>query len=116
MLKTLYFVDMFGQKLSFNINSEQEFKTILGGIMSIISASIFTTFFILFGLDFFYKTNPNIIFQNVVPNSYSLIPINEKDFILPWRIEDAERVPVNWEGLIYPEVYLFASRTNESGY
>jgi hypothetical protein len=49
--------------MKFCIKYKENFKTIFGVIISVLYCPSFLTFFLLFGLDFLNKNNPNIVSQ-----------------------------------------------------
>jgi len=84
VLKTF---DYMGPQINFNIRKVPTFKTFLGGIVSLATYIICIVFFIIFGKDLIFKTNPNVISELVTPHEFSKYIISNETF-LAWRIED----------------------------
>ncbi len=95
--------DIYGTKMQFSIFKRNRFKSVFGGIFSIITLIIIVIFTFFFGKDFFYKTNPIILFKEEHPDRYlPAITLNSSNLLIPWRISDLNDVPVNFENIVYP--------------
>jgi len=90
------FFDTFGPSVNFTIRSETNFKTVLGGFISIIVYSLYIFFFVLFGKDMIFKSNPNINLEIIIPDNQEKYHI-DKDFLFAWKIEDYYGSPLKEE-------------------
>ena len=80
-------IDFFGPQINFTIKRGNNFKTVLGGLVSFIVYCMYIFFFISFGKDMIFKLNPNVSFETLLPESQKNYTINNETFIA-WRIED----------------------------
>jgi len=90
--------DFLGPEMTFRINNHENFKTVFGGVFSLISYALFLCFFIIFGMDFFNKQNPKVVTQFITPlNEENTTFTFYKDFHLAFRIvsEDNKIIPIN---------------------
>lgn len=113
MSKYLKIIDIFGNSFSFTTFQQEKFKTSIGGFFSFICIIIAIVFSFLFGQDFFYRSNPKVRSQKVIPEMAEKINLSRDVLALPWRIEDDSGIPVNFEGLIYPKLFYFFYDYNE---
>lgn len=58
--RLLKIFDIYSQKYTMKINGQQRFKTLSGGIISLISIILLVLIFIKFGANFYLRINPNI--------------------------------------------------------
>jgi hypothetical protein len=106
-------IDIFGKTFEFSTFNQPKYKTNLGGIMTLISLVIMLAFSFVFGKNFFYRLNPVIISQTVVPEKYpESMRINKtNNLVIAFRIEDPDGLPVNFEGIMYPMItYYYYSK------
>jgi hypothetical protein len=102
-MKLLKTIDVLGTPFQFTTQKKRKFKTTFGGFISIISFGILITFTMIFGRNFFYRENPQVISKVATPETYPpLIKLTGENLVLPWRIEDVNGVTLNTDGLIYP--------------
>lgn len=59
-------IDFLGNPISFTINNQGIFKTILGGLLSMILYISYVYFFINFGMDFIFKLNPSVYYETKI--------------------------------------------------
>ena len=101
-------IDIFGTKFNFRMNDNENFKTPLGGVFTIMTISIIIVFAFFFGQDFYYGTNPTVYSTTVEPVKYDPpMQLNPNNFILAWRIENNDKALINTTGYIYPMMYHF---------
>ena len=106
--------DFYGSLFNFTINRERIFKTLLGGLISLITfCLIFYTSF-LFGKDFFYRTNPKVLIQQIMPDNHKRIKVNNKNLTIAWRIEDTLRNSVNFDGKLFPILTYYSYSYNNT--
>jgi len=82
-------LDFFGRQINFTINREEHFTTVCGGFISIIILCLYTAFFFFFGQEMFYKLNPHITTENLIPENQESYTITNETFIA-WRISSAD--------------------------
>jgi hypothetical protein len=113
MSKYFKSLDIFGNSFSFTTFQHDKYKTTVGGLLSLICIVIAIIFTFLFGQDFFYRTNPKVRSQKVIPQFAQKINLTRDVLALPWRIEDDSTKPVNFDGLIYPKLSYYIYNYNE---
>lgn len=96
-------LDFLGNTVNFKVQSEDTYKTKVGGLLTILIFLSWIFLFIFFGQNFFNKTNPTGYSQ--------LIPINENDkklnltefnFLLGYRINDVSGNKIPMEEYFHP--------------
>jgi hypothetical protein len=87
--------DFFGKNIFLNLKGQEKHKTIAGGIISIICFIFTLIIAIFFGNTFLSKINFTVRPEKITPDEYPPSRIvNSSNFLLPFRIEDLQRVPV----------------------
>ncbi len=82
-------IDFFGPDMKLRINQQENFKTVFGGIISILYYISFLIFFLQFGGDFFNKRNPKIVAQTLTDTSFNkTLRLNKNNFFFAFRIRD----------------------------
>ncbi len=104
MLKSLLnHIDMFGTIFNFSTFGKEKFKTNLGCILTIFCAITIGIFTYFFGSNFFYRENPFVIKQTVIPENYTeMIDFSNKNTFFAWRLTDAFGNNFNYTGIITP--------------
>ncbi len=101
-------IDIFGIIFNFSTLGKEKFKTILGSLMTIfcvVAISIFTFFF---GQNFYFRENPMVLTQTVLPENYSdLNPLTNENFFFAWRISDDYSATFNHTGKFYPYILYY---------
>jgi len=97
MVKSL---DFFGPSLNFTIQNTSNFKSVFGGLVSLIVYSLYFVFFLLFAKDMIYRQNPNVSWETLMENSKEHYKINNETF-MAWRIENFDAIPFNHTNLFY---------------
>jgi len=108
ILSYLKRIDSFGNKIEFSINNNSTFQTVSGGFLTILILYLYFFFFYFFGLDLFYKKNPNVYSQIKPINDKGSIPkiiLNSTEFIFGIRLEDIYANKIDMENYVYPVVY-----------
>jgi hypothetical protein len=96
-------MDIFGTQMKFSLYRRVKYTSLLGGFSSILAYITIIVFTFVFGKNFFYKTNPKILFKQERPDIYPPpIQINGENIVIPWRITDENDAPVNFTNIIYP--------------
>lgn len=89
--------DFLGPELKFRINNQENFKTVFGGLLSLIYLILLSIFFFIFGKDFFLRKNPKVITQYITPVSkYSSKAFSSKNFSMAFKLVKgrSETVPI----------------------
>ena len=63
-------IDLMGKQFSLNLKGEKQFKTALGGIITIFYLFIFLILFFLFGWNFYERKNPYFSFDAYQATDY----------------------------------------------
>lgn len=64
-------------------------------------------FSLLFGNDFFFRTNPQVLSYNEHPSENNKTILTNDSLVLPWTIVDLMGNEVKFEGLIYPMIHYW---------
>ena len=81
--------DFLGQPINLYHKNSDTLKTSFGGVMTILSFIIMGLVIFAFGQDFFNRTNPKVIFSTETLDEYELHQINNRNFSIAFRIENA---------------------------
>ena len=81
-------LDMFGVQFTLYTFGQQKFKTNFGATMTAISLTIIGVFIYLFGTDFWYHENPNVIPNQIVHIQSKKIPLNNEKYTFMFRLKD----------------------------
>ena len=77
-------IDIFGTTFQFTTFKDSKFRTLIGGVMTILSGIVLVIFFFLFGRDFLFKKNPMVVSQNMVPDQYKPpLELSAKNLVCP---------------------------------
>jgi hypothetical protein len=115
MSEILRWIDVFGTNFQFTTFKQSKFKTKIGGIISISALITIIVFSFLFGRDFFFKKNPRVLSQLVIPDDYlSPFEMTPENFVIPWRISDDYSRTVNFENIIYPRLTYYQFKKNST--
>jgi hypothetical protein len=113
MLKLISLIDVFGTTFQFTTMKESKFRTAAGGIFTMMCLIVIIVFCYVFGRDFFFKKNPRVLTQVVVPDNYTdPFQMTAENFVLPWRLADADNLPVDFENKFYPTITYYRYLTN----
>jgi hypothetical protein len=112
----LKFFDLFGVAFEFTTLKDTKYSSSLGGLITICCGLTILVFGFFFGQDFFYKKNPKIIQQTVYPEDYlAPIKLRPDNIIFPWRLVDAFKNPINFEGKVFPFLDYYQYTQNSTG-
>jgi len=107
-------LDIYGQPISFTIHSEQKFKTFVGSILSLVTLGLAIFFTIIFGSDFFYRTNPKVSVERQVFPKGNLVSVNPFNFNFGYRIYNLANRSESIDDYMYSfatNVYFFSNGT-----
>ncbi len=106
-------IDFFGATFGFTINKREKYKTALGGIFSIMNLTIIGIFTIFFGQDFYYRINPMVYLNTIVPDKYDPpLVLKPENFTFAWRIE-SNKLALNFSNTLYPVMRRFRYKRDE---
>lgn len=74
--KLLSGIDIYGAEFQFYVNKSSSIKTSMGGIFTLLTLGFFVFTFVVFGYDFYYKLNPNVIFQQKIYTDEEIYKMN----------------------------------------
>ncbi len=98
-------IDIFGITFNFTTLGKEKFKTNLGSLMTIICVVTIGVFTFLFGQNFYYRENPSVINQIVVPDNYSEpFNITTNNLFFAWRVTrlPSQETNYNYTGTFFP--------------
>lgn len=79
-------LDIYSTKYTMRINNQTNFKTILGGLLSLFTLGFLIFCFYFFGLDFYKRQNPitfnELKYNETLPELNSTLLDNQRDFII----------------------------------
>ena len=81
-------IDIFGLKYDLLIEGQNMLQTKTGGQLAIIYFFIVIGLFFSFGMDLYLRKNPKVSLNNLVPDDYEYINLNNSNATLAYRIED----------------------------
>ena len=73
-------IDYFATIITFKINDEIEYKSLIGGILTIIYVIFTISFIILLSIQFLKEGNINFIYSNKIKNKNPFINLTELEF------------------------------------
>jgi hypothetical protein len=88
-------VDYFGQRVELTFNKEKYFKSVLGGIFSILMYCACFSFVISIGLQLVLKLNPSTIVSTQKEPTAPLIDISKEDLLFAAYILTSDYEPLN---------------------
>jgi hypothetical protein len=103
-MKMIRNLDIFGQPMRFNIQGQNNVKTLTGATLTLMVLIICVIAIIIMGQDFFQKSNPSIQYSDYVPeNSSDPFSLNTTVIQFPFRIYGYNsKFNLNYSGLIEP--------------
>ncbi len=108
ILPTLKKIDIFGMTFNFTTLGKEKFVTNISCLMTFLCFITISIFTLLFGRNFYYRENPFVLKQLVVPENYSeLFPISNENFFFAWRISDVHSKTYNYTVKFNPELYYY---------
>lgn len=105
----LKYLDLYGERCSFYIETTQKLYSVVGGILSIITILICCILFIYTSLGEFKRVSPSVSISSIQPNIYHKIKFGQEKIWIPWRIRDYSNHFVNHTNLFYPLIYNYYS-------
>ena len=109
----LKYLDCYGTNFNFYSERNRKFYTPLGGILSLLSIFFGILVFIFINLDDFSHNIPNST-TSIAKDKYRLIKSKDEKIWIPWRIRDFGGKTVNHTNLLYPIIYYYKGKKNNS--
>ena len=115
VLNIIKFIDLFGHTPSFVVNQELKYKTIFGGILSIIILILGLILLIFFSIDLFARNSPSInLSTNLEPNPTKLYYFDNFEFIIGVNDENLEMVYD--ESIFNIKAYLYSKKGSDEDF
>ena len=99
------YLDFFGTEYSFFINFRKKYYNTFGGIITIFAAILSIGIFISMSKNDFALKKPKSIYNYEISDSYKKFKFDEQKIWIPWRIITYEQTLVNYENILYPNIY-----------
>ncbi len=97
-------IDIFGMTFSFTTLGHEKFKSSVGAFITIICLGIIGVFSFIFGRNFYYRENPSVLNQKVVPQNYTdLFELNKKNLFVAFRITQ-QGFNADIDGMLWPTI------------
>ena len=75
------YMDVFGNKPQFNVNGHKHYPSYLGSLITFILAGVIIFFFIMFSLQIFYHSNPNVVYTSYISEDPDMVQFTD-NFVL----------------------------------
>lgn len=106
--------DMFGITYNFKMENEEKYKSLSGGILSIIFYSLTIALFFSFGVDLYQRKSPKVSFNSKIENHQNTI-LSNLNFTLAFRVEDSFGIQIKNQSIINFEVGFFHYDMDDNG-
>jgi len=93
MAQVIKYFDFMGRKFHFNIDGGK-FKTVFGGILSIIQTLGFLALLAYYGKEIIVRQEPNTIVSNSMKRNFETYNVDSSTFNFAIRIENVNGDPV----------------------
>ena len=77
----LLYIDVFGNTPQFNVNGHKHYPSYLGSFITFVLAGIIIFFFVMFALQIFHHSNPNVVYTSYISEDPEMVKFTDK-FIL----------------------------------
>jgi len=77
----ILYMDVFGITPQFNVNGHKHYPSYLGSIITFLLVGVIIFFFIMFSLQIFYHTNPNVVYTSYISEDPEMVQFTD-NFIL----------------------------------
>jgi len=117
--KTTFFslikkLDLFGISYSFQLDSQEKYKTFTGGVISILFYLITGVLFIGFGRNMYNRKHPKVSFSSEITN-YEKMLLSNRNFTFAFRVEDQLGIQVTNSSILFQEVVFYHHEIQENG-
>ena len=97
----------YSTDFKFSVFKKSSFKTHLGAILSIITLALTVIITFYFGKDLYYRTNPKLVYNEIVPQNYPAFNVTKDNFLLYYQLQDGNGLPIPTEPNLYFHTYYF---------
>jgi uncharacterized small protein (DUF1192 family) len=111
--RTVKSFDMYGDYFSLRINNENKFKSIAGGLLSIVTIFIMIFCFISFGKDFYMRKNPKVNKEVGFFNDSSIPSLNGTEYPNKTMVFFYSK---NYDTLLKPQIIYIKNDTISISY
>ena len=87
-LNLLKFIDFFGKKIEFRIEKKTRFKTVIGGVLSLLQLSLSIFLFFSLGNNMINRTDPDVVVSEIFNPHPSQTPIGKNDYFFMFGLQD----------------------------
>ena len=101
---------LYCSDFKFSVFKKPSFKTPLGGILTLITLALTVVTAFYFGKDLYYRTNPKLTYNKIVPETYPSFNLTKDNFLLYFQIQDGTGVPLPAEPNLYFHIYYFQAK------
>ncbi len=101
-------IDIYSSQFNFKFLNDTKYKSVGGGIMTILTIIPIILLFLIFSEDFYFRKNPRYINQQIEDLNDTLYEINENLLFGEVRLEDENRNPVNYTGYLSFDFQCFS--------
>ena len=112
--RILKICDLYGTRFHWYIGYKPKHYTYHGGIFSILTLIIWILLLAVLSMDDFKRAHPIISESTIPPKGYKNIKFGEKKLYIPWRIVDYDEKPLNIKGILYPKIFYYFSKYNDT--
>ena len=112
--RILKICDLYGTRFHWYIGYKPKHYTYHGGIFSILTLIIWILLLAVLSMDDFKRAHPIISESTIPPRGYKNIKFGGKKLYIPWRIVDYDEKPLNIKGILYPKIFYYFSKYNDT--
>lgn len=87
-------IDIFGESFTFYKDGKKSYSSNFGGLVTLIILVIVSLLILAFGQDFFNRTNPFVLKEVEVNDSFPVYTLGHKNFTAAVRLQTQARVPI----------------------
>lgn len=87
-------IDIFGKSINLKMEGREEYKTLVGGLLTILMMILMVVVTVFFGLDLIERKNPSYYFQILQGEGYPISIINNTNFFIAGRVTGTGSRPV----------------------
>lgn len=103
MLKKFKYLDIIGKEVQFKIESNETYRTIVGGILTIVLGVVTMISLWFFGSDIIFKTNPNFLSNDLPLEHPEFFTLNNSNFFFAIRFTDFYGAFINEPRFLIPK-------------
>ena len=105
-LNLLKFIDFFGKKIEFQIEKKTRFKTVIGGVLSLLKLSLSIFLFYSLGNNMINRTDPDVVVSEIFNPHPSQTPIGKNDYFFMFGLQDHTTYQHFYDEGIYTISYI----------